>query len=162
MCQLLCAILRFMTKMKISTLERDAWRGFRRMAEIISGRIAQEITQATGLSAADFGVLMQLDGAQDGARRQRELQAFLEWDKTRLSHQLTRMAGRGLIERESGGGNAVHIRMTDEGRRLLADARPVHVQGIRKYFLDHLTEDDLEHLRDITQKLRGALISEEG
>lgn len=147
-----------MTKLKISALERDAWRGFRRMSEIASGRVAQQITQATGLSAADFGVLMQLDDAQDGVRRQRELQAFLEWDKTRLSHQLTRMSGRGLIERETGEGNAVNIRMTEEGRRQLAAARPVHIEGIRKYFLDHLTTEDLESLQVITLKLRNALI----
>lgn len=38
---------------------KNGRRGFCRMSEIISGRIAQEITRATGLSSADFGILMQ-------------------------------------------------------------------------------------------------------
>lgn len=128
------------------------------MGEIISGRIAQEITRATGLSGADFGVLMHLDEAPDGHRRQRDLQSFLEWDKTRLSHQLTRMASRGLIERESTDANLVVIRMTQEGRRLLAAARPLHIEGVRKGFLDHLSQDDIAALQTIAQKLRSTLI----
>ncbi|HBR2024124.1 TPA: winged helix-turn-helix transcriptional regulator [Klebsiella variicola] len=147
-----------MTKKAISAQERDAWRGFRRMAEIISGRITQEITRTTGLSGPDFGVLMQLDEAQDGQRRQRDVQAFLEWDKTRLSHQLTRMATRGLIERESAGASGVMIRITEEGRRQLDAAKPVHAEGVRRYFLDHLSPHDVENLQGIAQKLRKALL----
>ena len=64
------------------------------MAEITSGRIVQDITRSTGLSRADFIVLMELNQSKDRCRRQRELLDYLEWDKTRLSHQLTRMAGR--------------------------------------------------------------------
>lgn len=147
-----------MVKKTISPQELDAWRGFRRMAEIVSGRIAQDITRATGLSGSDFGVLMQLDEAEDGRRRQRDLQAFLEWDKTRLSHQLTRMASRGLIERESGEGNVVNICMTQEGRQQLAAARPIHIESVRKHFIDHLAQDDLANLQVITRKLRRAIL----
>lgn len=147
-----------MTKSAISNQQqREAWRGFCQMAEVISGRIAQEITRSTGLSGPDFGILMQLGQASDGRRRQRDLQAFLEWDKTRLSHQLTRMSGRGLIERESGDGNSVIICMTPEGRRQLAAAKPVHARGLQEYFLDHLSEDELAALVMITGKLRRAL-----
>lgn len=127
------------------------------MAEIISGRIVQDITGATGLSSADFVVLMELGKAKDGRRRQRDLQAYLEWDKTRLSHQLTRMAGRSLIERDSGGDNVVTIRMTPEGRRQLAAARPVHADSVRRHFLDHLSPDELEQLRAVSRRLHGAM-----
>jgi DNA-binding MarR family transcriptional regulator len=146
-----------MSNKALSLQERDAWRGFRRMAELISGRVAQDITRATELSGSDFAVLMLLGETKEGQQRQRDLQAFLEWDKTRLSHQLSRMASRGLIEREVGDGSTVMIGMTKEGRRLLAAARPVHAQGVRKHFLDHLSQDDLSNLQAIAQKLRKAL-----
>jgi DNA-binding MarR family transcriptional regulator len=89
------------------------------MAEITSGRIVQDITRSTGLSRADFIVLMELNQSKDRCRRQRELLDYLEWDKTRLSHQLTRMAGRGLIERDTDSENVVVIRMTTEGHAQL-------------------------------------------
>lgn len=127
------------------------------MAEIISGRIVQDITRTTGLSSADFVVLMELGKAKDSCRRQRDLQAYLEWDKTRLSHQLTRMAGRNLIERDNDRENAVVIRMTSEGRKLLDAAKPAHTESVRKNFLDHLSPDDLVKLQDVTRKLHAAM-----
>ncbi|MHC1481502.1 MarR family winged helix-turn-helix transcriptional regulator [Frateuria aurantia] len=146
-----------MTKKTISPAEWAAWRSFRRMAEVISGRIVHDISHATGLSSADFVVLMELNKAEDACRRQRDLQAYLEWDKTRLSHQLTRMAGRNLIERGNDRENAVTIRMTPEGHRQLAAASPVHTDSVRKNFLNHLSSDDLEKLQDVTRKLHSAL-----
>ncbi len=146
-----------MSPPRITPDEWAAWRGFRRMAEITSGRIVQDITRSTGLSKADFIVLMELSQAKDRCRRQRELLDYLEWDKTRLSHQLTRMAGRGLIERDADSDNVVLIRMTAEGHAQLRAARPVHVAGVRQYFLDHLAADDLAALQRITDKLHAAL-----
>ncbi|MGG1949191.1 hypothetical protein AB1286_31005 [Trinickia sp. NRRL B-1857] len=49
------------------------------------------------------------------------------------------------------------IRATAKGRRQLAAARPVHVDSVRKNFLDHLSRDDLMKLQEITGKLHGAL-----
>jgi DNA-binding MarR family transcriptional regulator len=147
--------------MKISNVsqrELDVWRGFRRMGEIISARIGQKITRATGLSTADFSILMILDQDESLRRRQRDLQAFLEWDKTRLSHQLTRMVARGLVEKKSLGRSGVEIDMTEEGKRLLDAAKPVHRAGLRKYFLDHIDEADIAALATVAQKLRAALL----
>lgn len=141
----------------ISTTEWAAWRSFRRMAEIISGRIVHDITLATGLSSADFMILMELNKGEDGRRRQRDLQAYLEWDKTRISHQLTRMAGRNLVKRYNDAGNVVTIYMTSEGRRHLAAAAPVHSSSVRKHFLDHLSKDELDKIHKLTNKLHQAL-----
>ena len=51
---------------RLSDAELDAWRGFRRMGELISSLVAQQITVATGLSGADFAVLAQLHAAGGG------------------------------------------------------------------------------------------------
>lgn len=126
------------------------------MAEMISGKVGQEIARATGLSPQDFGILMQLDRMENGKCRQREIQDFLEWDKSRLSHQLTRMTSRGLVVREVAG-SAVTISMTEEGRRLLDSAKPVHAASVRANFIEHLSAQELEQLRSITGKLRSAL-----
>lgn len=146
-----------MSKNTISTTEWAAWRSFRRMAEVISGRIVHDISHATGLSSADFNVLMELNRVDDACRRQRDLQAYLEWDKTRLSHQLTRMARRNLVERDNDSENVVIIRMTPEGHQQLAAASQVHTDSVHKNFLNHLSADDLEKIEDVTRKLHRAL-----
>jgi DNA-binding MarR family transcriptional regulator len=43
----------------------------------------------------------------------------LGWEKSRLHHQLTRMCGRGLIQRHSGDGRASYAAITAAGRAAL-------------------------------------------
>lgn len=97
-----------MKKEDLTQSEMNAWRGFRRMGEVIASRIGREITQKTGLSSADFTILMQLSMNGGNHQRQCDIQTFLEWDKTRLSHQLSRMETRGLIEKKARPG-IVHL-----------------------------------------------------
>ena len=53
------------------------------------------------MSIADFSVLVQLSEHADERMRVLELARALRWEKSRLSHQLTRMQQRGLIERSN-------------------------------------------------------------
>jgi DNA-binding MarR family transcriptional regulator len=46
------------------------------------------------LSAADFAVLVPLSEAPDRRLRARDLGRFLDWDRSRLSHQIRRMEQR--------------------------------------------------------------------
>ena len=62
-------------------------------------RVGRDIAEATGLSGPDFGVLSRLVDLGQGAMRQQVLAESMGWDKSRLSHQLTRMQEKGLVER---------------------------------------------------------------
>ncbi|MCL5497692.1 hypothetical protein M5Y49_03185 [Escherichia coli] len=68
-----------MKKEDLIQSEMNACRGFRRMGEMIASRIGREITQKTGLSSADFTILMQLSMNGDKQQRQCNIQTFLEW-----------------------------------------------------------------------------------
>lgn len=145
-----------MKKEDLTQSEMNAWRGFRRMGEVIASRIGREITQKTGLSSADFTILMQLSMNGGNHQRQCDIQTFLEWDKTRLSHQLSRMETRGLIEKKSEDRNSSFISMTDKGRLQLSMAQPVHQNGIYEHFAKWLSEEDLEAMIRITDILRNS------
>lgn len=70
----------------------------------------------------------------------------------RWSNQLTRMAGRGLLEpRKQGGG--VTVVLTDHGRDVLRHARPVHAQAVRTHLLDKLSRADRDTLLRIATRL---------
>ena len=58
---------------------------------------ASLLAQATGLSGPEFGVLSRLAALGKGEMRQQALASVMAWDKSRLSHQLTRMQERALI-----------------------------------------------------------------
>lgn len=134
------------------SLEMRAWRAYRQTAEILSSRIAGDINRATGLSAGDFAILMTLELSSEGHLRQREMLDLLEWDKSRLSHQLTRMAGRGLVQRVSKD-TTVSICITNEGRKQLAVAKPVHEESLQVHFAAHLSMEEYDTLIAIAEKL---------
>jgi len=127
------------------------------MSEVISSMIARDILKATGLSAQDFAVLSQLRTTHSGERKQRDIQQFLGWDKSRLSHQLSRMTSRKVITRENRPGQGAVVCITEEGTRQIDLAQPVHAAAVRQYFLSYLTTDDTDVLTGIAAKLREGL-----
>ncbi|MFW0699868.1 MarR family winged helix-turn-helix transcriptional regulator [Pantoea sp. R13S299] len=143
-----------MSTTEISDEEWLAWRGYRRMAALITGRIARDISEATGLSDQDFMILMELSKSPNEELLQRELQETIEWDKSRLSHQLSRMSSRGLVQRNRNSPSGISVGITDAGRLLLDKARPVHAASVRRHFLDLLSPDDLPELIAINERLR--------
>ncbi len=113
--------------------ETALWHAFKRAGEDVRARIAEEITRETGLSDPDFGLLTRIEDA-GGRLRQNELAASVHWHRSRLSHQLTRMTGRGLVERDPAE-PGVDVLITARGRELVTRARPVHAAAVRRHLL---------------------------
>ncbi|HEV8297656.1 MAG TPA: MarR family transcriptional regulator, partial [Acidimicrobiales bacterium] len=80
--------------------ENRAWRGLQQVRAQLGGRLGRQLQRDTGLSAADYEVLVNLSEAPKGRLRSYELSNALQWEKSRLSHHLTRMQRRGLVDRE--------------------------------------------------------------
>src|SRR5579863_6030784 len=100
----------------LSPRELRVWHAFQLMFEDVLGRVGRDIAQATGLSGPEFGVLSRLAAIGKGEMRQQDLARVMGWDKSRLSHQLTRMSERALIERRYLEGNTVLVLLTGLGR----------------------------------------------
>ena len=123
------------------------------MSEDVLGRVGRDIAQATGLSGPEFGVLSRLIGIGKGEMRQQALARVMGWDKSRLSHQLTRMQERGLIVRRPTDGNAVLVVLTQLGREKLDAARPVHAESVRRNLLSCLTPEQVDTLVRVSNLL---------
>jgi len=78
----------------LSPRELRVWHAFQLMSEDVLVRVGRDISQATGLSGPEFGVLSRLAAIGNGEMRQQALAKVMGWDKSRLSHQLTRMNER--------------------------------------------------------------------
>ncbi|WP_370478822.1 hypothetical protein [Mycobacterium sp. pUA109] len=60
---------------------------------------------------------------------------MLGWDRSRLSHQLSRMEERGLlVHRRLGNGVAIDI--TRNGQNLVGQARPIHADAVRRRLIE--------------------------
>jgi DNA-binding MarR family transcriptional regulator len=142
--------------------EEAAWRGFVAMHLHLFGRIERELRRDSDLSDADYAVLVGLSEAEDDRLRIGELGEELAWEKGRLSKQLTRMEQRGLIVREpcptdARGAFAV---LTPAGRAAIEAAAPLHVEHIRRLFVEPLTHDQLDAMTGISRAILARLHSE--
>ena len=133
-----------MTIKPLSPQELRVWHAFMLMHEDVLGRVGRDITQATGLSGPEFGVLSRLASIGKGEMRQQELARIMAWDKSRLSHQLTRMQERALIERRRADEKTVLVAMTKLGREKLDAARPIHAASVRRNLLSRLTQEQID------------------
>ena len=128
--------------------EQQLWRlmlaGFTKISRTIDDRL-----QAGGdISSSEFAVLVALSEAQGRTLRLRELCEELGWDRSRASHQVTRMKKRGLLTKKKCPGDArgVLVTLTDEGMSHLEDAVPDHVETVRRLIFDHLDADRSEKI----------------
>ncbi|WP_103938841.1 MarR family winged helix-turn-helix transcriptional regulator [Thermomonospora echinospora] len=139
--------------------EQRAWRAFVRMQGRLTARLNRQLQTDSGLSLADYEVLVQLTDTADGRLRPFELQRCLHWEQSRLSHHLTRMQRRGLIGREecTEDGRGAFIVLTDAGRDAITAAAPGHVDTVRSLFLDGLTRDQIAALRQVSEQVLGRL-----
>jgi len=137
--------------------EQGIWRGYLKMTNLLSAHLNRTLVTKSGLSDGDYGVLVNLSEADGGRMRAFELARRMQWEKSRLSHQLTRMQGRGLIKKEDCPSDArgAFIVLTDAGRTAIDAAAPRHVEDVRRYFFDLLTPEQLATLDEIATTVVG-------
>lgn len=140
---------------KLNEEEIQLWYKWKGTFQNIFGRVIKELSDRTGLSEGDYGVLDRLDLLGNGSLRQQELTESMDWDKSRLSHHLTRMEKRKLVMRKPlDTDRGVQVIMTPIGQSALNDARPIVSMAIRRYFLDHLTDQDVESITKLAERTK--------
>ena len=139
--------------------EARAWRGYLRMNTLLLAELARDLQRDSGLSGADYDVLVILSEEEAHRLRLRDLGEKLLWEKSRLSHHVTRMERRGLVRREECASDArgAFVVMTPQGRAAVEEAAPPHVANVRRHFFDHLTREQVEVLGDITDTVLAGL-----
>jgi DNA-binding MarR family transcriptional regulator len=144
--------------------EQRVWRAYLDMHARLGAQLSREMQDESGLSIADFSVLVQLSEHDDGRMRVLELARALRWEKSRLSHQLTRMQQRRLIERSSCSEDrrGAWIVLTGEGRSAVEAAAPRHVESVRRYLFDELRPEQVEALGAIADTIIARLDGECG
>jgi len=134
------------------------------MERRLSGRVARELQRGTGLSGADYEVLVNLSEAPERRLRAFQLGVATGWEKSRLSHHITRMEDRALVRRAScpTDSRGAYVVLTAEGRRAIEAAAPQHVEHVRRWFVDALTPDQLDALADISDAILARLGDDPG
>lgn len=142
----------------LSDAEQDLWRLMLATARKISRALDDTLQADSNLSTSEFSVLVSLSEVDGCTMRLRDLCGALEWDRSRTSHQVTRMEKRGLVSKQKSPGDArgVLVALTEDGLQRLEAAAPGHVESVRRLVFDHLDDADIPALTRFFQGVLGA------
>ena len=135
--------------------QQRAWRAWLDAHAHLSARLNRELQTSSGLSLSDYDVLVHLTDVSDGRLRSFELAEGLQWEKSRLSRQVARMAERGLVAKEAApeDGRGSYVTLTRAGRRAIEDAAPAHVELVHRLLFDGLTPAQVRTLESIASSV---------
>lgn len=139
--------------------ELRAWRSLQFMQMRLEGALSRQLAADSSLSYPDYLVLVSLTDQPEGRMRLFELAEALGWEKSRVSHQVARMAARDLVAKErcDSDRRGAFVVVTAHGRREIGAAAPGHVDAVRRMFIDRLTPAQLASIGDIAEGVLAAL-----
>lgn len=150
-----------MSAARLTSEQEAAWRGFHDMRNLLLPRLARELAADSGLTEADYAVLVTVVGSPEHTIRSTALLEELGWEPSRLSHQIARMEARGSISRLrcSEDARSYYVRLTPGGLEALRRATPGHISAVRRLFVDALTPAQLESLTEISAAIASHITS---
>jgi DNA-binding MarR family transcriptional regulator len=138
--------------------EQEAWRAFLATSKLLFRQLDRDL-QPFGLSGNDYEILVVLSEAPEHRLRMTDLADATAQSRSRLSHQITRMEGAGLVRRDScpGDKRGLFAVLTDTGMATIERIAPYHVDSVRRHFIDRLTREQLATLREGYAVINGHL-----
>jgi DNA-binding MarR family transcriptional regulator len=139
--------------------EAALWQSYRDTHRELMRALEARMITNSGLSGADYALLHPLSEAEDGVLRTRDLGRSVGWERSRLSHQVSRMEKRGLVCREECTSDArgSMVRLTPLGRKAIESAAPDHVAAVRTYFFEHLTAEEQAQLATLLDRIAAGI-----
>ena len=138
--------------------EQDAWRAFLATSKLLFRQLDRDL-QPFGLSGNDYEILVVLSEAPDHRLRMTDLADATAQSRSRLSHQITRMEAAGLVRRDTcpGDKRGLFAVLTGTGMATIERVAPYHVESVRRHFIDLLTPEQLDTLREGYAEINGHL-----
>lgn len=135
--------------------QRQAWVKLVAVVELLPGVLEGQLRRDSGLTHFEYFVLAMLSEAPDHTLRMTALADRTNATLPRLSHVVSRLEGRGLVERLPcpEDGRATNVHLSDEGWSTIVAAAPGHVATVREYVIDALTPAQVRQLGSITTAL---------
>lgn len=139
--------------------EQRMWREWMALDAELLATLNREMQAQAGLSTPDYQVLVVLTESEQGRSRVSDLAAALQWERSRVSHHVTRMEKRDLVSRRGcpDDGRGAFVRITETGRAAIERAAPDHVRTVRDLVFDALSADEVARLGEIFERLRARL-----
>lgn len=137
------------------------WREVTTMRSTVDRALEQRLQRDAGISGADFDVLHSLSVAEGTRLRAGALAEALGWEKSRISHQVRRMAERGLVERADCPTDlrGTWVVLTSAGADAFATASCGYVETLERVLFSKLDADDKAGMRRIATTVVDGLLA---
>ena len=131
------------------------WRAFLVSHARVSRRIDAQLQRDAGLAQGEYATITAIREAPDRHLRIGEIADALGWEKSRVSHLVSRMEKRGLLERvvSAEDARAIQITVTSEGRRRQLGAMRGHAAEVHRVFLEHVRPDERPVVTEVLTRI---------
>lgn len=151
----------------MSTRDDDArdwatWDSYHDTWRRLDHALDQAVQHGAGISVPEFEILIGLQREPDHRLRVRDIASGIGWEKSRVSHQVTRMVARGLVERADcpTDGRGSWVVMTTDGRRAVLAGIRAHTAALERLFWRPVA-GDADTLRSVSERVQDAIGPEE-
>lgn len=129
-----------------------SWIRLRGVVELLPAVLDAQLRRDAGLTEFEYQALATLSEVPGRVLQMTELARRSNATLPRLSHVISRLEARGLVERSLSPGErrATDARLTETGWATLTAAAPGHVAAVRRHVLDALTPEQLDQLAEIS------------
>ena len=143
---------------ELSTDELPAWRGFLRAHAHLVRELDAELREAHSLSFSAYDVIVQLANAPERKMRMSDLAESVVLTPSGLTRLIDKLCREGLVEREhcSDDARGSFAVLTERGARRFAEARPTHLDGVRRLFLSQFSAQELRSLGEAWERVAAA------
>jgi DNA-binding MarR family transcriptional regulator len=144
----------------LSSDQQRAWRAYIMGTELLLHQLDRELREEHDISFSEYEILVRLSEAEDGRMRMAILADAMSHSRSRVTHTIARMERSGLVTREAAeaDGRGVEAVMTPVGRRVLTEAAPTHVRGVREHLVDLASKSDFAALGRIFDEVSERLL----
>ena len=128
----------------LSEEQQRSWRAWVAASHLLDDRLSRELQAEHSLTIKDYEILVVLSETPGRRMRMSELAERTLSSRSRLSHQVDRLADRGLVAREqcTDDRRGAFALLTEGGWAALVAAAPDHVRGVRTHLVDVLTPEE--------------------
>lgn len=143
----------------LSSAEQATWAAFYAMSRRLDRALDVQLQRDYGLSASEYEVLLAINLSPERQLRVTAIALAIGWEKSRVSHLVTRMEKRGLVTKTECPSDArgSWIGLTTSGRRSVLGAIRGHTEAVRRYFFDMLTPADAAAIESLSGRVVDAI-----
>ncbi len=144
----------------LSSEQQQSWRAYIMGTELLQHQLDRELREEHDISFSEYEILVRLSEADGGRMRMATLADAMSHSRSRVTHTISRMEKADLVVRRASDsdGRGVEAVMTAEGQRILDEAAPTHVRGVRQHLVDLADRADFAALGRIFNEVSDRLL----